>query len=218
MLGKRTSTGEIAASMPAATPHRVRMHSGAALPSPTLHSTSACEQPHHEHQDGCLLTAGPLVLHPDLSLEDAGHGVELAGVAVGAVVAAADGVIAALAHLLALAHGLPVLHHAGGPKSALHAQAGAGSTQVCRGGIGNGWQGEPAACRASPGTVHSEACWRLQPASPKPWQCTELLALHQPLPPSIASPPCSAEVRVGKQARDLLPARLFLCPMHLVGL
>lgn len=141
MLRKKTSAGEITASMPGSVPPgKDAQRCRAPLPP------FACEQPHHEHQAGCLLTAGPLVLHPDLSLEDAGHGVELAGVAIGAVVAAADGVIAALAHLLAFAHGLPVLHHAGGPKSTLHAQAGAGSTQVCRGGIGNGWQGELAAC------------------------------------------------------------------------
>lgn len=158
---------------------------------------------------GHLLTAGPLVLHPDLPPEDAGHGVELAGVAVGAVVAAADGVVAALAHLLALAHGLPVLHHARGPESALHAHAGAGGAQVCRGerkkrgaGISPLRARHPRArCTARHASISSTP-----PASPKkPWQSRRAPGLAAAPAPPVPSPrallsippPRSVEVGVG---------------------
>lgn len=66
----------------------------------------------------------------DLFPEGARHGLQLARVAVGEVVAAADWIVDALAHLLAFANGLLVLHHAGGPELAHDAQAGAGLAKI----------------------------------------------------------------------------------------
>lgn len=161
------------------------------------------------------------MFHFDLSLEDTGHGVELTGVAIGAVVGAAHGVIAALAHLLALTHSLLVLHHARGPEGALHAQAGAGCTQVCRGDRRERHWSQSTASPAPPGHC-AQQCMPASPASgprlppPSRGKRTELLAsapaqpLHPPCHPDMpgsASSPCSAEVRDGKQAQDLLPAR-----------
>ena len=160
------------------------------------------------------------MFHFDLSLEDTGHGVELAGVAIGAVVGAAHGVVAALAHLLALAHSLLVLHHARGPKGALHAQARAWRAQVCRGDRRERHWSQSAASPAPPGHC-AQQCMPASPASgarlppPSRDKCTELLALapaqplHPPCHPDMpgsASSPCLAEVRDGKQAQNLLPA------------
>lgn len=71
------------------------------------------------------------MFHADLLPEGACHGVQLARVAVGEVVAAADRIVDALAHLLTLANGLLVLHHTGGPELALDAQTGARLAKIC---------------------------------------------------------------------------------------
>lgn len=169
--------------------------------NPILASSGRRRRRRKKHRRWAL-TAGPLVFHFDLPLEDAGHGVELAGVAVGAVVAAAHGVVAALAHLLALAHGLLVLHHARGPKSALHAQARAGCAQVCRGGTRRErHRSQPAASPALPGHC-AQHRMPASPASgprlppPSHGKRTELLALAPPQPLHPSMPPQHARLSI----------------------
>lgn len=70
-----------------------------------------------------LLTTGSSAGHPDIPPQSTGHGLQLARAAVGDAVTAAHRVVDARARLLALAHGLPILHGARCPERALHPTA-----------------------------------------------------------------------------------------------
>lgn len=140
------------------------------------------------------LTAGAPVLDSDLLPEGARHGSQLAGVAVGAVVAAADRIVHRLAQLLAFAHGLLVLHDAGGSKRALHAQARAGRAEICNregGGVGQAGQESRAFKRGAKQLFcYAGAPNRQEDAqSPlcKPSNCADTTAGICPPPPIIGT-------------------------------